>query len=71
MDSMRNGSIQDLYTSTGINDLWLGSSFTLGHPRNYPDLAPLLSDPNEPYQIPDRGILFKEDRYLMSNPANL
>jgi len=47
----------------------MGSDMLLEHPQNFPSLAPLLSDPNEPYYIPERGILFKDDRYLMSDPA--
>lgn len=47
----------------------MGIDPILEHPQNFPSLAPGLSDLNEPYYIPERGILFKGDRYLMSDPA--
>ena len=47
----------------------MGSDPIMSHARNFPSLNPTLHDVNEPYYNPDRGILFKGDRYLISDPA--
>lgn len=49
MDSVRNNKIPDHQLASGDNDLIMGSDLVLEHPRNFPALAPGLSDPNEPY----------------------
>jgi len=68
-DSHRNNMAPDLQLTTGANDLIYGVDPILSHPRNFPSLAPGLSDLNEPYYIPDRGVLFKDDWYMITDPA--
>lgn len=64
-DVIRNNSVADLQTETNVNDLILGADKLVGHARTFPDVGnPLTEDINEPYLIPDRGILFKGMRYL-------
>lgn len=60
-DSHRNNKVPDQQLATGDNDLIMGIDPILEHPQNFPSLALGLSDLNEPYYIPERGILFKGD----------
>jgi len=56
-----------MLNSSGLNDLMLGTSVTKTHPKSWSQythdpvtgLLGLGFDPNEPYVMKDRGILFK------------
>lgn len=67
-----------MLNTSGINDLQLGSLISQTHPIAWsqyyydnaatPNTNPAGFDPNEPYVMKDRGILFKGERYLTSIP---
>ncbi len=70
-DSIINNTVPDMLNSSGLNDLMLGTSVSKTHPKSWsqythdPAFDPtnglwgLGFDPNEPYVMKDRGILFK------------
>ena len=71
-DSIINNTVPDMLNPSGINDLMLGTSVDKTHPKSWSQythdpttgLLGLGFDPNEPYVMKDRGILFKGNRYL-------
>lgn len=68
-ESVVDDSIVDIYEPTGTNDLWLGTQQFIEHPYTLDELTLFQYDANQPWNIPERGLLFYFDRYLTSPNA--
>jgi hypothetical protein len=68
-DSLKNGMIVDIDHTDNDNDLQMGDDpFPKGHPLQFDILQAAINyDDNEPFYIPERGVMFMGNRFARTD----